>query len=102
MYRRAKIMGGKTNDEPRSGCRKINNIGSKKTPATFANTRKESPTVPISDLARILAAIIRVPIFAPSVGWMVMPRSIHLLAPIWSTLIGLNGIVNIRPTIPAM
>ena len=71
--------------DPRSGCRKINNIGIKNTPETLANTKSESLTVPILDLAKMLATIIKVPILAPSVGWTrVRPRSTQRLAPMSS------------------
>ena len=42
-------MGGKTSDDPRSGCMKINNTGNKNTAATLVRTIRESQTVPISE-----------------------------------------------------
>lgn len=95
-------MGGKTRDDPKSGCKKINNIGNKKTTATLTRTRSDSLIVPIFDRARMLAIMIRVPILAPSVGWMVViPISTHRRAPIISTLIGLYLVVSKSPQIPA-
>lgn len=67
-YNNANSIGGNTKVDPRSGCKKINNIGSKNTQPVLNKVFRESEKLLISSLARILQARINVAIFVASVG----------------------------------
>ena len=59
-YKRVNAMGGKTIVDPRSGWRKIKNIGTAKHKATCRIPFKESLIPPIFDLASMLAPMTKV------------------------------------------
>ena len=67
-YKRENAIGGKTNVDPKSGCKKIKNIGQLKQKATFPIPLSESRIPPILDLDKMLAPITRVAHFAISDG----------------------------------
>ena len=99
-YNSANIMGGKIRVDPKSGCRKINNIGAANVSPTLAMTFHDSFRVVISDLARIEAPRIKVPILAPSVGCNLNTfKSIQRLEPEISTP---KNWTMINKIIPAM
>ena len=74
----AKSIGKNTRVEPKSGCKKINKIGTKNTAAIFSqNFKFFFPSL----RANIAAAIMHVPIFANSDGWTdTAPKSIQRVA----------------------
>ena len=81
-YKIEKAIGGNTKVDPKSGCRKIKNIGKPKHAESFRIPLRESRTFPILERARMLAPKTMVAHFAPSDGWILKgPRSIHLRAP---------------------
>ena len=81
MYNIAKSIGRNTRVEPKSGCKKINKIGTKNTAPSFI----QNFTLPLNfrDFvsAKRAAAMTQVPILAISEGCMDMnPRSIQRVA----------------------
>ena len=68
IYNIENNIGKKTNDDPKSGCKNINNIGIKKTKASFIQNKIVALNEPILLRASIAAIIIQVPIFANSDG----------------------------------
>ena len=81
-YKSEKAIGGNTNVDPKSGCKKIKNIGKAKQAATLRIPRKESCMSPTLDRANKLAPNIMVDHLAISDGCTLNnPKSIHLRAP---------------------
>ena len=69
-YKSENTIGGNTSADPRSGCRKIKNIGNRKHPLTFAIAiaLEELLSGSILERAKMLADKTNAPIFANSVG----------------------------------
>ena len=81
-YKSEKAMGEKTKVDPKSGCRKIKNIGKPKQAEIFKIPLRESRKSPMRERARILAPKTIAAHLAPSEGWILnKPKSIQRRAP---------------------